>query len=90
MKYQVQENAGLERIFEPELIQEELDVYNPLIPGRPQLEGRPSWSNTRTSRSASVALAKLVGIENCGLRSGRRFRARDADRQRGPAAGNRS
>ncbi len=32
MQYQVQEMLRLERIFEPELIQEELDVYNPLIP----------------------------------------------------------
>ena len=32
MQYQVQEMLRLERTFEPELIQEELDVYNPLIP----------------------------------------------------------
>lgn len=32
MQYQVQEMLRLERIFEPELIQDELDVYNPLIP----------------------------------------------------------
>jgi hypothetical protein len=32
MQYQVQEMLRLERIFEPEGIQEELDVYNPLIP----------------------------------------------------------
>ncbi|MDP2324974.1 MAG: DUF3501 family protein, partial [Gammaproteobacteria bacterium] len=32
MQYQVQEMLRLERMFEPELIQEELDVYNPLVP----------------------------------------------------------
>lgn len=32
MQYQVQEMLRLERMFEPELIQQELDVYNPLIP----------------------------------------------------------
>jgi hypothetical protein len=32
MQYQVQEMLRLERIFEPEAIQEELDVYNPLVP----------------------------------------------------------
>jgi hypothetical protein len=32
MQYQVQEMLRLERMFEPEPIQDELDVYNPLIP----------------------------------------------------------
>ena len=32
MLYQVQEMIRLERMYEPELIQEELEVYNPLIP----------------------------------------------------------
>ena len=32
MRYQVQEMIRLERMYEPELIQDELDVYNPLIP----------------------------------------------------------
>ncbi len=32
MQYQVQEMLRVERIFEPEGIQEELDAYNPLIP----------------------------------------------------------
>ena len=32
MHYQMQEMIRLERIYEPELIQDELDVYNPLIP----------------------------------------------------------
>jgi hypothetical protein len=32
VQYQVQEMLRIERIFEPESIQEELDAYNPLIP----------------------------------------------------------
>ena len=34
MQYQVQEMLRIERIFEAAGIQEELDAYNPLIPGR--------------------------------------------------------
>ncbi|NWG31848.1 MAG: DUF3501 family protein [Rhodocyclaceae bacterium] len=62
MQYQVQEMLRLERIFEPELIQEELDVYNPLIP-----DGT-NWKATfmlefpdETERKAQ--LARLIGIE---------------------------
>lgn len=62
MQYQVQEMLRLERIFEPEPIQEELDVYNPLIP-----DGS-NWKATfmleyedETERRA--ALARLLGIE---------------------------
>ena len=39
MQYQVQEMLRVERIFEAEAIQEELDSYNPLIPDGSQLEG---------------------------------------------------
>lgn len=62
MQYQVQEMLRLERMFEPEAIQEELDVYNPLIP-----DGS-NWKATfmvefsaETERKAQ--LAKLIGIE---------------------------
>ncbi len=63
MQYQVQEMLRLERMFEPELIQEELDVYNPLIP-----DGR-NWKATFMVEYPDEAqrramLAKLVGIEN--------------------------
>ena len=34
MQYQVQEMLRVERIFEAAGIQDELDAYNPLIPGR--------------------------------------------------------
>jgi len=63
MQYQVQEMLRLERIFEPELIQEELDVYNPLIP-----DGH-NWKATFMIEYADPeerrqALARLIGIED--------------------------
>lgn len=62
MQYQVQEMLRLERMFEPELIQEELDVYNPLIP-----DGH-NWKATfmveySDEGERRAALAKLIGIE---------------------------
>ena len=62
MQYQVQEMLRIERIFEPEGIQEELDVYNPLIP-----DGM-NWKATFMLEYMDVAerkkaLAKMVGIE---------------------------
>ncbi|MCX7898406.1 MAG: DUF3501 family protein [Rhodocyclaceae bacterium] len=62
MHYQVQEMLRLERIFEPELVQEELDVYNPLIP-----DGS-NWKATLMIEFPDVEerkrrLAELVGIE---------------------------
>ncbi len=62
MQYQVQEMLRIERIFEPAGIQEELDVYNPLIP-----DGR-NWKATFMLEYPSEAerrraLAQLVGIE---------------------------
>ena len=62
MQYQVQEMLRIERIFEQRGIQEELDVYNPLIP-----DGM-NWKATfmleygdESERKAS--LARLIGIE---------------------------
>jgi len=63
MQYQVQEMLRLERIFEPDAIQEELDVYNPLIPNG------SNWKATFMVEYDDVeerkkALARLTGIEN--------------------------
>jgi len=63
MQYQVQEMLRLERMFEPEPIQEELDVYNPLIP-----DGN-NWKATMMIEYTDVAerqrmLAELIGIED--------------------------
>ncbi len=62
MQYQVQEMLRLERLFEPEAIQEELDVYNPLIP-----DGS-NWKATfmvefSDEAERKVQLARLIGIE---------------------------
>jgi hypothetical protein len=62
MQYQVQEMLRIERIFEPEGIQEELDVYNPLIP-----DGN-NWKATfmveyEDENERKQALSKLIGIE---------------------------
>lgn len=62
MQYQVQEMLRLERMFEPELIQDELDVYNPLIP-----DGA-NWKATfmvefSDEAERRAALAQLIGIE---------------------------
>lgn len=63
VQYQVQEMLRVERIFEPEAIQEELDAYNPLIP-----DGT-NWKVTllieypdREERLRR--LAELIGIED--------------------------
>jgi hypothetical protein len=62
MQYQIQEMLRIERIFEPEGIQEELDVYNPLIP-----DGS-NWKATFMMEYPDLeerraALARLVGVE---------------------------
>lgn len=62
MQYQVQEMLRIERIFEADGIQEELDVYNPLIP-----DGT-NWKATfmleyADEKERKEALAKLLGIE---------------------------
>ena len=62
MQYQIQEMLRIERIFEADGIQEELDVYNPLIP-----DGS-NWKATFMMEYADVEerkamLAKLIGVE---------------------------
>ena len=63
MQYQVQEMLRIERIYEAEGIQEELDAYNPLIP-----DGS-NWKATFMVEFPEVEerkamLARLVGIED--------------------------
>ncbi len=63
MQYQVQEMLRIERIFEAEGIEDELNAYNPLIP-----DGS-NWKATFMVEFPDVAerrtmLQKLVGIEN--------------------------
>jgi hypothetical protein len=63
IQYQVQEMLRIERIFEPEGIQEELDAYNPLIP-----DGG-NWKATMMIEfpdavERAAALATLRGVED--------------------------
>ncbi|WP_455210636.1 DUF3501 family protein [Kaarinaea lacus] len=63
MQYQIQEMLRVERIFEAEGIQEELDAYNPLVP-----DGS-NWKATFMLEFPDVeqrreALASLIGIED--------------------------
>lgn len=63
VQYQVQEMLRVERIFEPEGIEDELSAYNPLIP-----DGR-NWKVTLLiefpdEQERRVQLAKLKGVEN--------------------------
>jgi hypothetical protein len=62
MQYQVQEMLRIEKIFEADAIQEELDAYNPLIP-----DGN-NWKATfmieyGDEAERRAALARLIGIE---------------------------
>jgi len=63
MQYQIQEMLRIERIFEADAIQEELDTYNALIP-----DGR-NWKATAMLEFEDVAirrrrLAELTGLEH--------------------------
>lgn len=63
MKYQIQEMLRIEKVFEADGIQEELDAYNPLIP-----DGS-NWKATFMMEygdveQRKVELAKLGGIED--------------------------
>ncbi len=62
MQYQVQEMLRIERIFEQQGIQDELDVYNPLVP-----DGM-NWKATfmmeyEDAEERREALARLLGVE---------------------------
>lgn len=63
MKYQVQEMLRVERIFEPRAIEEEIDVYNPLIP-----DGS-NWKATflieyEDAAERAAALARMPSVEH--------------------------
>jgi hypothetical protein len=63
MHYQIQEMLRVERIFTAAGIQEELEAYNPLIPGG------SNWKATMMIEYADVeqrrrALAELIDVEN--------------------------
>ena len=85
MQYQIQEMLRAERIFEPEVIREELAAYNPLIP-----DGS-NWKATLLIEFTDVAerqreLAQLIGLEDrCWVQAqghGRVYAIADEDLER--------
>ena len=63
MQYQVQEMLRIEKIFEAEGIQEELDAYNPLIPDGSNLKATIMVEYEDVDERKQ-ALAQLIGIED--------------------------
>ncbi|MBM3348118.1 MAG: DUF3501 family protein [Betaproteobacteria bacterium] len=63
MRYQIQEMLRVEKTFEDEGIQDELDAYNPMVPGGSDFKVTMmiEYPNEADRR---VALAKLVGVED--------------------------
>ncbi len=62
IQYQIQEMLRIERIFEPGAIQDELDAYNPLIPGGHDLKATMLIAYPDPAQRHR-ALAGLGGIE---------------------------
>jgi len=63
MRYQIQEMLRLEKIFEEEAIQDEIDTYAPLVPNG------SNWKATMLIEypdieERKIALTKLIGIED--------------------------
>jgi hypothetical protein len=63
MRYQIQEMLRVEKTFEDEGIQDELDAYNPMVPSGSDFKVTMmiEYPNEADRR---VALAKLVGVED--------------------------
>ena len=63
LRYQVQEMLRVEKIYEEEGIQSELDAYNPLVPDGSNFKATMliEYANEVERK---VALAKLIGIED--------------------------
>jgi len=63
MRYQVQEMLRIEKIFEEQGIQDELEAYNPLIPDGSNFKAT-MMIEYATPTERARALAKLKGIED--------------------------
>ncbi len=63
LRYQVQEMLRIEKIFEEDGIQSELDAYNPLCPDGSNFKATMliEYSNIADRK---IALAKLIGVED--------------------------
>jgi len=64
IQYQIQEMLRIEKIFESEGIDDELDAYNPLIPDGSNLKAT-LMIEFENSDERRIELRKLVGIEDC-------------------------
>lgn len=86
--YQIQEMLRIERIFEPDAIQSELDAYNPLIPSGRDLKATLFLEFPDPTQRAQ-ALTDLIGIERSVyaevLGHGRAAVSADEDRSGGAA-----
>ena len=63
IQYQIQEMLRIEKIFEADAIQEELDTYNPLIPDGSNLKATAMFE-FEDVELRQKRLAELVGVEN--------------------------
>ena len=63
IRYQVQEMLRIEKIFEQQGIQDEIDAYNPLIPDGRNLKAT-MMVEYEDERERRAALARLRGIED--------------------------
>lgn len=63
MRYQIQEMLRVEKTYEDEGIQDELDAYNPLVPDGSNLKATMMLEYPNEA-DRKIALAKLVGIEH--------------------------
>lgn len=63
MQYQIQEMLRIEKIFEAEGIQEELDAYNPLIPDGSNLKAT-YMIEYEDVEERKAALAQLIDVED--------------------------
>ena len=70
MKYQVQEMLRVERIFEAKAIEEELAIYNPLIPDGRNLKAT-FMIEYPDAAQRQQALVRMGGVENTVYLTGR-------------------
>ena len=63
MRYQIQEMLRVEKTFEEEGIQDELNAYNPLVPSGSDFKATMMIEYPNEA-DRKVALAKLVGVEH--------------------------
>ncbi|MDI6747028.1 MAG: DUF3501 family protein [Rhodocyclaceae bacterium] len=86
MQYQVQEMLRLERMFEPEPIQDELDVYNPLIPDGCNWKATfmvefPDENERRQKLTQLIGIEKAIWVEVEGFDKVNPIANEDLDRE---------